>query len=104
MSKGLQPRGPVSELPPTSIWKKIIKRVADDEEPEVEFKGLVRLLSVGAQRGEIVVWYEANPKANTITIQFQTRGTGHNMYGNEGAFFGTCQLSRDKVVHVYYKF
>lgn len=104
MSQGALPRNSVvSSLQPLAIWKKIIERKPEEEETEVAVAGLVRILSVGVQAGKIVLWYEANPKADTQTLQFQIRG-GHQLFGNEGSFLGTCQLGRSAVVHVYFKY
>jgi hypothetical protein len=91
----------IGGLHPISIWKAPIPRSRHEDEVNVVLKGFVRVLSVGLQDDEMVVWYEANPKALDQGVELQVRGTGRQLYGNEGFFLGTVQYSTGAVAHVY---
>jgi len=104
MSRGTIHFPVVSRHRPTTIWKRVIERKRDEDETVVELEGFVRPLSVGVQGDKLVIWYEANPKVPMQTIELQVRGTGHQMFDNEGWFLGTCQLPRCAVVHVYFSY
>lgn len=60
------------------------------------------ILSVQAQRGEVMLWVEVDTAAPPIKRRFKIRGTGHDLPEDARHYVGTVVLmDGDLVLHVY---
>lgn len=73
-------------------------------ETEVKMPKGARLLSVGAQGKDVVVWAAVDPDGEYAVRKVLLTGTGFQVSGDFGIFIGTVQITTDFGEMVFHAF